>query len=83
MENLIDHLDPINISTVKATFVPLNLALKVLTLDAPGDIRRYTINKTALSEEQVRSVLSRRLDFSKEAVAKHFEKEVDKKSPKK
>ena len=68
MEKLIDHMDPVHIRTVKAAFDPLNLALKILTLDAPGDIRRYNISSAVLSEEKVRSILGRRVDFSKEAV---------------
>jgi hypothetical protein len=69
-EALVDHLDPENIQTVKATFASLSLALKLLTLDAPADIRRYALNKALLSEEQVRAVLSRRAEFSADAVAK-------------
>lgn len=69
-ELLVDHLDPVNIQTVKATFAALNLALKVLTLDSPGDIRRYALNRALLSEEQVRAVLGRRTEFPAEAVAK-------------
>lgn len=61
-------MDPAHIRTVKATFDTLNLALKILTLDAPGDIRRYNINSAVLSETQVRALLGRRVDFSKEAV---------------
>lgn len=68
MEKLIDHMDPVHIRTVKAAFDALNLALKILTLDAPGDIRRYNISSTVLSEDKVRAVLGRRVDFSKEAV---------------
>ncbi len=68
MEQLIDHLDPVHIRTVKATFDTMKLALNILTLDAPGDIRRYCINSAQLSEEQVRAILGRRIDFSQEAV---------------
>ena len=70
MEHLVDHLDPIHVNTVKSTFVSLNLALKILTLDAPGDIRRYSISAETLSEESVRKILYRRIDFSKDAVLK-------------
>jgi hypothetical protein len=70
MEELVDHLDNEHVSTVKQTFAALNLALKLLTLDAPGDIRRYALDRRLLSEEQVRAVLGRRVDFSADAVAK-------------
>ena len=70
LEELVDHLDPAHIHTVKQCFVPLNLALKILTLDAPGDIRRYALSRAVLGEEQVRRVLGRRVDFSVEAVAR-------------
>ena len=68
MEQLIDHMDPVHVRTVKATFDALNLALKILTLDAPGDIRRYNIDQAVLNEALVRAILGRRMDFSKEAI---------------
>lgn len=61
-------MDPVHVRTVKATFDALNLALKILTLDAPGDIRRYSIDSAVLNEQLVRAILARRIDFSKEAV---------------
>lgn len=70
VEALVDHLDEAHIQTVKQTFASLNLALKILTLDAPGDIRRYTLSKALLTEERVRAVLGRRVDFPAEAVAR-------------
>jgi hypothetical protein len=69
-EQLIDHMDPVHIASVKNAFVPLILALKILTLDAPGDIRRYNIQATVFDEATVRKILSRRSDFSKDAVSK-------------
>lgn len=69
-ESLVDHLDESSISTIKQSFAALNLAMKILTLDAPGDIRKYILNFSLLDEEQVRAVLSRRVEFSVDAIAK-------------
>lgn len=70
IEHLIDHLEPADIALVKDIFSPLSLAMKILTLDAPGDIRRYAIPAGSLDEDTVRRILSRRIDFSKEAITK-------------
>ena len=43
----------------------------ILTLDSPSDIRKYKIERRYFgSETEVRQLMSRRKDFSKEAVAK-------------
>eukprot|EP00600_Ochromonadales_sp_CCMP1393_P011929 CAMPEP_0175003370 /NCGR_PEP_ID=MMETSP0005-20121125/4189_1 /TAXON_ID=420556 /ORGANISM="Ochromonas sp., Strain CCMP1393" /LENGTH=568 /DNA_ID=CAMNT_0016258435 /DNA_START=102 /DNA_END=1808 /DNA_ORIENTATION=+ len=70
MVDLIDHTDPEHIHAVKSAFDTLMFALKVLTLDAPGDIRRYSIPSCLFdSEDSVRNILGRRVEFSKDAVA--------------
>ncbi len=51
----------------------LHSACKILTLDAPADIRRYqflfeNMSLFAQGEEEIRLVLGRRVDFSKDAV---------------
>eukprot|EP01041_Mallomonas_annulata_P003569 gene3569-7096_t len=55
---------------VRLAFAPLLLALKILTLDQPGDIRRYTIPRNTLDEDIIRKIMSCRTDFSVEAIAK-------------
>lgn len=46
-------------------------AAKMLTLDQPGDVRRYAVPSEALRDEvAVRALLARRVDFSKDAVAR-------------
>ncbi|KAJ1406165.1 hypothetical protein B484DRAFT_483298 [Ochromonadaceae sp. CCMP2298] len=67
LSSLLDHLDPSLISAVAASLDKLHYALKILTLDAPGDIRRYTI-PDFFTEVEVRNIMARRVDFSKEAV---------------
>lgn len=55
---------------IKSPFDSLQLALKVLTLDQPADIRQYAIKASLISEEKVRKILSRRVDFQKDAVTR-------------
>lgn len=55
---------------IRREFELLFLLLKILCLDHPADIRRYFFPKTLVTEQKVRFVLSRRVDFPKEAVAK-------------
>lgn len=87
VDELMDtYFDVDKVAQVKEAFLPLQWTLKALTLDAPGDIRRYlfpsvspssstTDSTTAsssivLSEELIRQILGRRVEFSKDAVAK-------------
>jgi hypothetical protein len=65
--------------SVKEAFSPVIWALKILTLDQPADIKKYIIpcdvmcdrndNDSAgfLTESKIRKIMSRRLDFHKEA----------------
>ena len=72
------------LSSAKDAFSPLIWALKILTLDQPGDIRKYVvpISVTAtisdgqndgsdaglLTELKIRKIMGRRTDFPKDAV---------------
>ena len=57
---------------VKAAFAALVWTTKLLALDQPADIRRYAVPATGLdpplTEERVRALLARRVDFSRDAV---------------
>ena len=71
-------------TSVKDAFLPLTWALKVLTLDQPADIKKYVIplgvtesgseenifSVGLLSENKIRKIMGRRVDFSKDAVLK-------------
>jgi hypothetical protein len=51
----------------------LHLACKILTLDQPADIRRYGFLLDSISlfhnkEEDIRCIMSKRVEFSKDAV---------------
>ena len=43
-------------------------ALKIITLDAPGDIRRYKVPIDVISQDCVKALMTTRSDFSKEAI---------------
>jgi len=82
MESLID--DFYYLDAFKDICEPLNVAFKVLTLDSPADIRLYNLieppkqsglvndssKNLEMNESMIRTILSRRIDFSKEAVSK-------------
>lgn len=70
LESLVDSVDARAVPALKDVLAPLLYAVKVLTLDAPSDIRRYRFPASVFSEEQVRKLMQRRVEFSKEAVAK-------------
>jgi len=57
---------------VKTAFAALVWTTKLLALDQPADIRRYAVPATGLdpplTEERVRALLARRVDFSRDAV---------------
>ena len=57
---------------IKAAFAALVWATKLLALDQPADIRRYAMPTTGLdpplTEERVRALLARRVEFSRDAV---------------
>ena len=70
--------------SIKDVFAPIIWALKVLTLDLPADIKKYVIplgvidsnsvgdtcSSGLLSENKIRNIMGRRVDFSKDAVLK-------------
>ena len=58
-----------SINTIKASTQKVTLAIKLLNLDAPSDIRRYHIPKEIFDDSSVRKILSRRIEYSKEAIA--------------
>ena len=55
---------------VRSSFSRLLWAMKLLTLDSPGDIKGYQIPLDLFVEEDVRCIMSQRIDFSREAVSK-------------
>ena len=56
-------------------FSKLLWSLKILTLDQPADVRRYMLPTTEdvdeyLDDDAIRLIMSKRVEFSKDAVAK-------------
>ena len=63
------HID----STVRPDFGKLLWYLKIITMDQPGDIRRYAISledAPFLDEATVRDIMSLRADFSRDIISK-------------
>lgn len=59
--------------SVRNSFLKLLWCMKVLTLDQPADVRRYTLpsdEESYLDDPMIRSIMSKRVEFSKDAVAK-------------
>lgn len=59
-----------DVAQIKRQCQRLVLACKIMTLDAPADIRRYNLDKSMFSEQEVRHLLGRRIEFNKDAVSK-------------
>lgn len=66
----LEFLLPEDTIEVKKIFQQIHLACRLLNLDAPGDIKRYRLDAEVLNEQQVRMIMSRRVEFSKDAVQK-------------
>jgi hypothetical protein len=62
--------DCLYLSKFRTILEPLNILLKVLTLDSPADFKRYSISSAVVGEEIIRKVMSRRKDFQIEVVNK-------------
>ena len=56
-------------SKLRGSLVTLTTTIKVLTVDAPGDVSRYKIPSDVLESAAVREILSKRVDFSREAIS--------------
>lgn len=69
IEKFVDDMDFKSINTIKTSTQKVILAIKLLNLDAPSDIRRYHISKEMFDDINVRKILSRRIEYSKEAIA--------------
>lgn len=71
---LVDCFDALTLDgelSVRPHCAKLHWIAKLLALDAPADIKRYAVPRELFVEEtQVRAILARRIDFSKEAVAR-------------
>jgi hypothetical protein len=73
----LDELNTEDSADIKDALSQIKWAAKVLSLDQPGDIRRYNIQMSKsqrpfkkLDETLVRAIMARRVDFSKDVVSK-------------
>lgn len=60
-------------ASARQSFVPVMWVLKVLTLDKPADIRRCNMPhdcREKFTANVIRHLLARRVDFSRDAIAK-------------
>jgi hypothetical protein len=57
-------------SSANVLFEKALWAVKIITIDQPADIMRYHVPSSFFNESDVRSLMSRRTDLSKDAVAK-------------
>ena len=55
--------------SVRISMLKVSWALKILTLDQPGDIRRYRLPLDVIDDSTVRAVMSRRVDSGFSAAA--------------
>lgn len=70
MIQLLENAVNTSADCIRSSFTSLLLALQLLTLDQPADILRYNIPIGVLDDDRIRAVMSRRIDFSLEAVSK-------------
>ena len=56
--------------SLRAAFNRWQWISNILALDSPADIRRYKLPKAFFDESQVRELMSLRIEFSKDAVAR-------------
>ena len=56
--------------STRLCFAPILTATKLLTLDGPGDVKRFPIGKDLFDENSARLLLARRVEFSAEAICK-------------
>lgn len=69
--NINGNADNITTSrSIRSIMQPLYWFGTIISLDSPGSIRRYAIPGSVLDDAGVRAVLSRRIDFSSDVVAK-------------
>jgi hypothetical protein len=57
-------------SSANVLFEKALWAVKIITIDQPADMMRYRVPSSFFNESDVRSLMSRRTDLSKDAVAK-------------